>query len=477
VKSIRRDLTLQVVSRVLPLILLGSVGVYVAVRQVVLREFDAVLRRQMEVLAAAAERVGAGVDFDYGPERDPGGAFEEGLDYYYQASLSDGSLLQESLGLRGHRLVMEPGPTGQVRVGVVDLPNGRTGRGCVYAFEPRVENPQMHTGPVTRPDAPAGPIQIVIGATTGDIDRPLAVLAVTEVLVGAALMGATIFALHRAVRRGLLPVDDLAHQVTTIEPGNLAARIDLSDQPAELTPIAARLNDLLTRVEEAFARERRFTANAAHELRTPIAEIRTIAEVAAGASDEAERAGSLREIVKVCQEMQSTISTLLAIARAKSGTLKIEPRAVDLSEFLRDCCSKRSPAGAASRSQIACAIDPGLVAQTDPTVLASIINNLLDNALAYTPGDGAIAARAQSVGSGVRLTVENTCSGLAEADLRDMFDPFWRKRGTMPEGSHSGLGLALVRALCDALGASVWAQLLSPQRLAVSVEIPREFSR
>src|SRR5207237_7563395 len=138
-------------------------------RPVVMGEFDSVLRRQMEVLAAAAERVGSGVDFDYGPDRDPGTAFAEGLDYYFQATLSDGSLLKESGDLRGHRLDMEPGLWGQMRIGPVVLPSGRTGRGCIYLFEPRSADPQGHAGAVDRPDAPPGPIQIVIAATTGDV--------------------------------------------------------------------------------------------------------------------------------------------------------------------------------------------------------------------------------------------------------------------------------------------------------------------
>jgi two-component system sensor histidine kinase QseC len=470
VKSIRRDLTVRVVSGVLPLIVLGLVAVYVAVRQVILGEFDSVLRRQMQVLAAAAERVGTGIDFDYGPDRDPGSAFDEGLDYYFQATLSDGSLLKQSADLHDFRLRMEPVASGEMRIGPVVLPSGRTGRGCVYVFEPRPEGPDAHRGPVDRPDAPAGPIRIVIGATTGDIDRPLAALAIIEVLVGVVVMGATIFALHRTVRAGLAPINDLARQVTGIEPGNLGARLDVSGQPAELSPIAARLNEMLGRVEDAFSRERRFTGNAAHELRTPVAEIRAIAEVASGAGEDGERVRGLLEIVKVCEEMQHTISALLAIARVKSGTLNIEQRSVDLAAFLRECCDKRAQRGAGP--QITCTTDAGLTAQTDPTVLASVINNLLDNSLSYTPHGGSIEARAQRVDGRVRLTIENTCTALVEADLRDMFDPFWRKRGTSVEGNHSGLGLALVRALCDDLGVSVWAQLVTPQRLAVCVEVP-----
>jgi two-component system sensor histidine kinase QseC len=465
-------MTLHVASRVLPLIVLGSAAVYIVVRQVVLGEFDSALRREMQVLAAAAERVGTGVDFDYGPERDEGTAFDDGLDYYFQATLSDGSLLKQSAGLHDMMLDMEPGTPGEVSIGPIVLPSGKLGRGCTYTFEPHPVDPVSHEGGVIdRPDAPPGPVRIIIAATTGDIDRPLVALAISELLVGTVLLSATLLAVRRTVRAGLAPVEDLARQVTGIEPGSLAARFDVSQQPSELMPIAARLNDLLDRVEEAFGRERRFTANAAHELRTPIAEIRTIADVAAGATEEGERRSGLAEIVKVCEEMDTTIASLLAIARAKSGTLKVESRSVDLPAFLSECCSKRL--GRAESHRVSCSFAPGLRASVDPALLTSVVTNLLDNALAYTPAGGTIDVRAEAVDGTVRVTVENTCAGLTEADLRDMFDPFWRKRGTTPEANHSGLGLALVRALCDALGASVWAQLVTSQRLAVCVQLPQ----
>src|SRR5262245_46378116 len=125
VRSIRHDMTVKVASRVLPLIVLGSIAVYVAVRQVVLREFDSALRHEMQVLAALAGRVGPAVTFNDRPENDPGTAFEEGLDYYFQVTLSDGSVLYQSSGLHNTRLEMDTGPTGQARVGPVLLPSGK----------------------------------------------------------------------------------------------------------------------------------------------------------------------------------------------------------------------------------------------------------------------------------------------------------------------------------------------------------------
>lgn len=474
-KSIRRELTLRVVTRVLPLIVLGCVLSYVLVRAVVYREFDTALKHEMQVLAAAAERVGPGMDFDYAPALVPGTAIDNGLDYYFDARLSDGSLLRQSPMLKGAKLDMPRGRPGDITVKSVLLPNGRVGRGCEYTFEPRTVSPAEHPGVPDRPNAPPGPVTIVIGASTSDLDRPLAALAATEVLVGAGVLVATLLALLSSVRSGLAPLSDLAHQVTGIQPANLAARVAEAGQPQELMPIASRLNALLSRLEAAFNREKQFASNAAHELRTPVAEVRTIAEVAADAEpDEMRRA--LHEIASVAAEMQGTISTLLTIARADSGLLGVARSEVDLGTYLRELCSRRSATSNPNAATLVCEADDDVLVETDLAAIAAVLGNLIDNALAYTPPGGGIVASVRATGAGAEACVRNRVVDFTQTDLANMFEPFWRKRGTYVAGSHSGLGLALVRALCEVLHAQVRAALLPGGELAVYVDVPRRLS-
>jgi two-component system sensor histidine kinase QseC len=472
-KSIRHELTVRVLRGVLPLILLGSLVVYVAVRQVIFFEFDTALRQEAQVLQAVTERVGSGVDFDYRPGTNPQAAPDFGQDYGFELTLSDGSLLKRSDGLRDAPLSLPAGALGQTVIRSIRLPNGHSGRGCSLTFEPKVVDPASHLEPVDRPNAPPGPVRLVIAASTKDLERLLAALAVTEALVGVVLVFATVVSLRRSVREGLAPVEILAAEVTAVDPENLTARVNVLGQPGELRPIAARINQLLGRLDDAFAREKRFTANAAHELRTPIAEIRAIAEVAVESPNTEDRNRGLAEIVKVSQEMQEMISNLLAMARARSGTLQVEPRRVDLSSLLLEWCSKRESLGPPSSPPIRRSVQPDVWTDTDPVVLGAVVNNLLDNAASYTPRGGDIELRLQHEADALRITVENSCEPLESEDVRGMFEPFWRKRGTTVDGSHSGLGLALVRSLCEAIRVTVSAELLNPRRLAVSVRIPK----
>ena len=328
-RSIRHELTVGVLRRVLPLIVLGSVVVYVAVRQVLFFEFDSALRQEAQVLQAVTERVGTGIDFDYRPGTTPQSAPDFGQDYRFELTLSDGSLLKRSDKGREEPLGIPAGGLGETVVRSIRLPNGHRARGCSVLFEPKVVDPSSHLEPVDRPDAPPGPVRLVIAASTRDLDNLLAALAVIEGLVGVLLVFATVLSVRRSFREGLAPVEVLASEVTAIDPGNLEARVDVGRQPGELRPIAARINQLLGRLEEAFGREKRFTANAAHELRTPIAEIRAIAEVACDNPEGGDQRRSLREIVKVSQEMQDMISSLLAM-QSTSGDPEVRQKLLKL---------------------------------------------------------------------------------------------------------------------------------------------------
>lgn len=472
-RSIRRELTRRVITRVLPLIILGSVLSYVLVRAAVYREFDNALRHEMQVLSTAAERIGDGMDFDFAPELAPGGPIESGLDYCFDARLSDGSLLRQTPMLKGATLDMQGTRVGVMAVGPVVLPNGRVGRGCEYTFEPRKVEAAAHAGAVVRPLAPPGPVRIVIAASTSDLERPLAALALTELLVGTGVLCATVLALLSSVRRGLAPLSELAQEVTAIQPANLSARVTETGRPNELRPIASRLNALLARLEAAFTREKRFASNAAHELRTPVAEVRAIAEVGAGAQPE-EMRRALREIASVASEMQGTISTLLTIARAGSGLLSVSASQVDLGTYLSELCTRRQAGPLAPRLE--CLVEPGLLIETDLAAIASVLGNLLDNALAYTPAHGRVKVCAAATPLGAEVCVRNHVTDLSEADLTNIFEPFWRKRGTPVAGSHSGLGLSLVRALCGVLNAQIRAELLPGPELALYLALPRSLT-
>jgi len=139
------------------------------------------------------------------------------------------------------------------------------------------------------------------------------------------------------VRSGLKSLGRLANQAGQITASSLDTRFDLAHVPDELQPIYEKLNDLLGRLDDAFGRERRFTANVAHELRTPVAELRALSEVALRwPGDEKSAAQSFREVSTITRRMESVVTTLLALARSEAGASQATTASVDLSAEAAD---------------------------------------------------------------------------------------------------------------------------------------------
>jgi len=223
--------------------------------------------------------------------------------------------------------------------------------------------------------------------------------------------------------------------------------------PAEVQPLVHALNGLLGRVAEQVAGERRFTADAAHELRTPIAAIRMQAQVAQGATQDEERRAALDATIAGCDRATRLVDQLLQLARLEADAVDTQPAAgrdtpTDLAAVAARLVQELSDAARARGQQIRLECPPRPVDVPMSAALAAVLlRNLLDNALRYGPDGGTVAVRllpAQAV-HGVRLCVEDAGPGLSDADLARLGERFFRVLGSGQSGS--GLGWSIVRRL------------------------------
>jgi two-component system sensor histidine kinase QseC len=318
-----------------------------------------------------------------------------------------------------------------------------------------------------------------------DVDKPLADLLTSFGLLVVVLTLGTSAVVIVAVRTGLRPLRELADAAGSVDATSLDFRFPADRLPAELRQIAGRLNDLLARLDTAFRRERRFSADVAHELRTPIAELRTLSEVALrwptpgggdGAGNEADPAAD------ATPRFREVLNALLTLLRARPDgqhPAADESAPVDLGELMDATWRPHTHAAEARGVSTRFDIPAGLTVNVDRTLLASIVGNLLSNAVRYTPERGAIGCTAEVVaGAGggsdrlVRLAFGNTNATLTEADLPHLWEPFWRKDGARVNAAQSGLGLALVDGISRSLGLHVSAELPRPDWFVVTVSIP-----
>ena len=310
---------------------------------------------------------------------------------------------------------------------------------------------------VTEQNSPAGPVTIAVGTTLADMEQTTRVATWTLAITGLALTMLAGAATWVVVRRALRPVDSMRAEVADITVSGLDRRVSQPTTDDEIRLLADTLNDMLVRLELGTRAQRDFVSAASHELRTPIAVIRNVLEVAQStdAPDWREIADSvLEEDVR----MERLVDDLLLIARTDAGVSRSERwTAVDLDDIVFEE-ARRVP----SPIQIDVSrVSAGQV-NGDVEQLRRVVRNLFDNALRHATQ--AIAVDLSSVGGRVSVAVDDDGPGVAPADRTRIFERFVRldESRTRSDGG-TGLGLAIVTELVDSLGGDVHVE--SSERL------------
>ncbi|MDT7518728.1 ATP-binding protein [Rhodoferax sp. TBRC 17660] len=256
-----------------------------------------------------------------------------------------------------------------------------------------------------------------------------------------------------AVRKAMAPLDALGHSLRSRAPDSTVP-LPRDSLPTEMRPMVDELNALLQRIEGMVASERRFTADAAHELRTPIAAIRTQAQVAMGAVDDAdERRHALQNTLAGCDRAARLVDQLLTLARLDAPASAAASGRTDLSALARSVAADMAPQALARGQDLELQAPQPCPVAIDEVLPRVLLRNLLDNASRYA-GDGArIAVSVAVVRGWVQLTVRDSGPGLSPAEMARLGERFFRVLGTAQTGS--GLGWSIVRRIAQATGAQV----------------------
>lgn len=451
------------------LLLCGSAAlIYVVVRAALYAEFDAALATQAHALTTLVELDGTRLHLEYDAEQLPEYARRERPDYFCFWT-ADGAVLYRSPSLIGSDLPLPDGDASRPALRDLPLPDGRPGRCAGLAFAPRREaSEEERTGP-ERPHS----VTVVVARDTSTIARELTRLALLLGAVSGAAMLAALAAMSWLVAHLLRPVDQFAGRLAGLDADRLHARFGDLRVPAELRPVVARLDDLLGRLEAAFAREKSFTADAAHELRTPLAGLRTTMEVALTRErDAAAYREALADCLTISEQMQALVDNLLSLARLEAGKLTIERRALELEPFIAGCWKPFAAGAATKQLRVSWSLAEGTHPVVDREKLRLVVHNLFDNAVSYADHGGELAVAADLDDGTLRLAVANSGCALPPEQVPRVFDRFWRgDAARSATGIHCGLGLALCRKLIELLGGRIGASVVDG-RFAVEVVVP-----
>lgn len=277
-------------------------------------------------------------------------------------------------------------------------------------------------------------------------------------------------------RRALSPVDGLVRTAREVSGANLSSRLQKLDTGDELQRLSDTLNEMLDRIESAFLRITEFTADASHELRTPVSLIRTEAELALRRSrGEAEYKESLRHILLEAERTTALIEQLLALARADSGreTLHLQP--VELSQTLRTVVEGWQQVATIRNLEFSANLDsPDLLVLGDETLLRRLADILLDNAFKYTSAPGSVQLSLALEGESAVITVRDTGVGIAEEEQDKIFERFYRVDKARSRGQGgSGLGLAIAQWIVSQHRGSIEVESRAGNGATFRVELPK----
>ena len=313
---------------------------------------------------------------------------------------------------------------------------------------------------------------VMVGGSLQDRADHLLQLAATLAIGGPIALALISWAGWLLVGAAVHPMERMRRQAAAISTSDPARRLPVPDRDDEVTRLGATLNEMLDRIQGSFDRERRLLNNAAHELRTPLAILKAEVDLARERPRTAEElSAAMTSVSEETDHVVALAKDLLVLARMNNGAApSVSPVETSLSDLI-ERASERHQARARElgvRLEVeACKISTRL----DPVRLRQAVDNLLDNALRYTPKQGVVRIAADRIDGEIRIVVEDTGDGLTPETASRMFERFWREDGARTSGG-AGLGLAIARGLVEAHGGRIWAESRPEGGTRVSFTLP-----
>jgi two-component system heavy metal sensor histidine kinase CusS len=274
-------------------------------------------------------------------------------------------------------------------------------------------------------------------------------------VLGGALVACVVVG-HRIARRGMRPIHEITETTGRIRPSNLSERVEPHPLPAELHVLADRFNEMLGRLEQSFDRLSRFSADIAHELRTPLHSLGGEVELALSRPRTPDEyrdvlASSLEDVGR----LNRIVESLLFLARAENPKTQVERERLDVGRELANVCEYFAAVAADAGVRLSVSAEPNVVVDLNRAVFGRAVSNVVANALDHTAAGGAVNVKAFAHAASVQVVVEDTGRGIAAEHLPHVFDRFYRVDAARASGGGVGLGLAIVRSVVELHGGAV----------------------
>jgi signal transduction histidine kinase len=473
--SLRGRLLWGIIGGMVILLLVFSVLLYGIMHKALMRQFDASLLSTARMLTAAIEderrdessnKENSGENNNQ-QETDE----EEGVKFeidvrmipefnrvsgsgFYQLQRQDGEVIARSPSLQANEQLETTEISEKPRYHKVILPRNNCGRSVCIWFVSGGEKADTQFDSAKKEGQL---LSLVVARDSTELYEKFMFLRLLFMGASAAVILLSFGIGLWVVKTALKPLNYLAGEIAAVNVNTLNHQLNLANLPSEMVPVVQKLNNLLDRLKLSFEREHCFTSDVAHELRTPLAGIRSTLEVALSRQrDLPAYQESMADCLGIARQMQELVDKLLALARLDTNQITLTRNTFSIAELIENCWKPFAETARKRGIAFENRTSKELLCRTDKEYLAMALTNLLENSADYTNPGGRIWLESRKSQQHITLTLANTGCNLSPEQAGKVFDRFWRADSSRSDtGVHCGLGLALVEKIIRSLSGSI----------------------
>lgn len=314
-------------------------------------------------------------------------------------------------------------------------------------------------------------ITALAAVSSGYADQSLNNLRWLLYITSPVYLGLSAVGAYLLSRRAIRPIGAITTAAEAISAGDLSKRITGIRSRDEIQELADTFNTMLDRLQESFLRERQFTSDASHELRTPVAVISACAEELEGAVRGGEAVQNLAAIQRESARMNKIISQLLLLTRGYEGRYHVEKERLELHEAVGSVMEELSEMAASARIELFNKVPEGCTLYADQSLLTQLLINLIANSIKYGVPDGKVTVRADGSDNCCTFTVSDNGIGIRKEDLAHIFERFYRADKSR-DRSGSGLGLSIVKWIVELHDGNIAVSSTYGRGTEITVKLP-----
>lgn len=451
-------------------LLISSLILNIIISKKLENEFNNTMQAKALVIVTLVKQDEAGIEFDFADEFMPEFSRTKNPEYF-QIWVKQ-TTIERSNSLNKNNL--EKIKTTDTTISFIDvtLPNKRQGRMIQITFYAQITNKSLR--------GILEPIEVTMAFAKDrkDLDELLNYLNIGFLIFLVIITLVSTLVIYNIIHLSLEPLSLLTKQIEDIHSDNLNARIKLAPPVYELIPFINQFNNLLEQIEKSIVRERRFSSDIAHELRTPIAEIRNLAEITLRFSDDKLLQEDFnQEIVDTTIQMETLLSLILELSKNENQQIVVAREKIILSDFIKLLWERLKERKNKKEVQLILKCPPDFIINTNSTLLKSMLVNLLNNAITYCNERSNIICESNQDNETMFISISNEVNNnLQQSDLPIMFDRLWRKDISRTSNKNYGLGLALVKLYAEQLQMNIDTQLIDSKFTITLSYVIDEFS-